>query len=212
LPAVEKAHFVVPLADLERGPKHVEWSVSSAWLRRVLQDTEATPVGDGSLEVDLTKSGRRVMVRGRVSVPLSMPCARTLEPVPLDISPEIFLLLSPAPNAPAEAPRARTEKRHAAKGNPARPTKRARSWEEDPELGDEQAAQDTYDGERVELDRYVREFILLELPMVPMQKELRDAPEPAIARPSGSSGDDNGVDPRLAPLAALASRLRQNKE
>jgi uncharacterized protein len=208
---VEKAHFVVPLADLERGPKHVEWSVSNAWLRRVLQETEATPVGDGSLDVDLTKQGRRVMVRGRVSVSLSMPCARTLEPVPLDLNPEIFLLLSPAPSAPAEAPRARSDKRGAAKG-PARPAKRARGWEEDPELGDEQAAQDTYDGERIELDGYVREFILLELPMVPMQKELRDAPEPAIARPSGSSGDGNDVDPRLAPLAALASRLRQNKE
>jgi uncharacterized metal-binding protein YceD (DUF177 family) len=143
-----------------------------------------------------------------------MPCARTLEPVPLELSAEIFLLLSPAPSAPSEPARQRLGRAKSLKAaNRPRPTKRPRKgWEEDPELADEAVAQDTYEGERVELDAYVREFILLELPMVPMQKELRDEPEPAIGRPSGSSGAGDDVDPRLAPLAALASRLRQNKE
>ena len=83
-------------------------------------------------------------------------------------------------------------------------------------LSDELAAQDSYDGEQVVLDPFVREFILLDLPMNVMRTDLPPAPDAAIAPPSESSDSSHAaeqpLDPRLAPLAAIASRLRQNKE
>ena len=78
------------------------------------------------------------------------------------------------------------------------------------------AAQDTYDGEQVVLDSFVREFILLDLPMTPLRSDLPLAEDAAIAPPSGSAdsaaGTEQTVDPRLAPLAAIAHRLRKDKE
>lgn len=216
---MDKAHFVVPLADLERGTKSVTWTVSEGWLRQALRDTEASPRRDGSLELELSKNGRQVMVRGRLEVALSMPCVRTLEPVDVDLNPDVFLMLHPAPEAAAPASPARgkrdaAHKKTRAEATPHPGKKRpGANWDEDPELSPEQAAEDTYDGEKIELDRFIREFILLELPMTPMQKGLHEEPEPAIARtPADRGGAESPVDPRLAPLAAIADRLRQKKE
>lgn len=208
---VTKAHFVVPLADIERGPKEATWPLTTEWLRLALAETDATPRGDGELHVQLEKNGRQVMVRGRLRAELSMPCVRTLEPVDVDLSPDIFLLLSPAPAAP-----------NPTKGTPAKTRgktpeadkRKKTGWADDPELSTEQAAVDTFEGDKVELDRFIREFILLELPMMPMQKGLHDEPEPAIARGpvDADEGGEPTIDPRLAPLAKIASRLREKKE
>lgn len=215
---MEKAHFVVPLADLERGTKSVTWTLSEGWLRQALNETEATPRRDGSLELELSKNGRQVMVRGRLEVALSMPCVRTLEPVDVDLAPEVFLMLNPAPEpaspTPARGKRDSAHKKARAETTAQSGKKRSgANWGDDPELSPEQAAEDTYDGEKIELDRFIREFILLELPMTPMQKGLHEEPEPAIARtPADRGGAESPVDPRLAPLAAIADRLRQKKE
>jgi uncharacterized metal-binding protein YceD (DUF177 family) len=213
---VEKAYFSVPLADLDRGPKEVTWAVPESWLRQTLADTGATPQREGTLRLQLTKTGRRVIVRGELEVLLTMPCVRTLDPVDVDLKPEIFLLLSPAEPSAAQGPR--TGGRQRSKRGPAKAGESAGKardhWAEDPELTDEDAANDSYHGDHVELDRFIREFILLDLPMTPMQKGLHGEPEPAIARATAEPGESGQppLDPRLAPLAEIASRLRNKKE
>ena len=66
------------------------------------------------------------------------------------------------------------------------------------------------------LDRFIREFLVLELPMVPLREDLRSEATPAIERPpetaASRTSERETIDPRLAPLAAIASKLRDKKE
>jgi len=197
---VSKPNFVVPLSDLEWGPKAVSFEVGEAWLRRALAETEATVRdGPGRLDVELTKNGREVMVRGRVSCALHMPCVVTLDPVEVDVNAEIFLLLSPA------GPRsgARPSKGAGQRG------KGKNGWAKDPELSSEDAARDTYEGSEVVLDPFIREFIVLELPLFPKRSDLPLSETPAIPPAPDADRSDAPVDPRLLPLAKLKSRLGQ---
>lgn len=206
---VSKPVFVVPAADLERGPRQISWVIPEAWLRGVFSESGATPSGDGSLDVELSKNGAEVMVRGRLRAHVSMPCVVTLEPLPFDLNPEVFLLLAPDPaankrGARGRAGRAEKPGRGGGKTGPA-------GWSDDPELSPGDAAKDTYDGEKVVLDEFLREFLLLELPMYPRRSDLPSTESPAIAPPSPAEPARAPVDPRLMPLAAIAARLRDKK-
>jgi uncharacterized protein len=209
--------LVVPLADLEKGPKHQVWELDHAWLDHALADTEASVRGPGNVDVTMTKDGVMVIVRGHVTAPLSMPCARTLDPVEVDIDAELLLVLSPARVAtnasqgkgarkkasrPSQEPRAKGQK--ADVGPVAK----------DREISPEEAAEDVYFGTDVVLDAFVREHIILELPMVPLRSDLRGNDKPAIPAPPEDAIADAGkqIDPRLAPLAAVAVRLKHEKE
>lgn len=220
--------YVVPLRDLEDGPKTLRGAVTDAWLTEQLADTDASPAGkdDGTLDVTLTKNGRDVLVRGRVTATIQVPCARTLDPAVYRVTPEVFLLLGPKaaagssegaragreaargtrPKAPSRDGTAR-EGRGAAKGSG--------GWEEDGLLDSEDAARDTYTGDQVVLDEFLREFILLEIPMVPLREDLRKAPFEATPSPPGSpsAGESKPeeLDPRLSPLIALKARLEQKE-
>jgi uncharacterized metal-binding protein YceD (DUF177 family) len=225
---VTKASFIVPVADLERGPRTVTFALDEAWLSQALEGTDATPRHAGSATVELSKSGRDVMVRGRVEAALSMPCVVTLDALEIDLNPEIFLMLAPASSEP-KAPSARAAKRRAA-GGPApaldrkeggtfarggAPRKRGDDEElEEGELLDpSSAARDTFEGSQIELDSFFREFLLLDLPMFPRRSDLPLAEGPAIGAPPPEAGEHEPViDPRLQPLAALRSRLRESKE
>jgi uncharacterized metal-binding protein YceD (DUF177 family) len=215
---VDKPHFVVPIADLGGGPRRLHWEISDGWLRWALTDTDATPRnGPGELDVELSMNGQQVIVRGSASVGVSMPCVRTLDPVDLDLKPEIFLMLEPGPKA--EPRRRRDGERE--RQRPDRPAKspakgpakkKGPAWRETPELPEEIAAQDRYDGEEVVLDQFVREFILLELPMSPMRTTLPNEPEPARSDAPLPSAGEPAVDPRLLPLLAIKNRLKNPKE
>jgi uncharacterized metal-binding protein YceD (DUF177 family) len=198
---VSKASFIVPLSDLEWGPKQVSFEVGEPWLRRTLEGTQAAVrSGPGRLDVELTKNGREVMVRGRVRCELSMPCVVSLEPVEVDVNAEIFLLLSPAgPRPPARG----------AARNAGQRAKGQSGWAKDPELSDHDAARDTYEGSEVVLDDFVREFILLELPLFPRRSDLPLSESLAIHPAPEADRSDTRVDPRLLPLAELKSRLGQ---
>ncbi|MEO6598321.1 MAG: hypothetical protein ABIQ16_00505 [Polyangiaceae bacterium] len=204
------------------------FKLEEAWLREALEGTDATPRHAGSATVELSKTGRDVMVRGRVEAALSMPCVVTLDPIDIDLNPEVFLMLAPAPSAP-KAPSARAAKRRAAGGpdqagdhkegpSAARggsPRKRGGDDElEEGELLDPTtAARDTFEGSQIELDSFFREFLLLDLPMFPRRSDLPLAEGPAIGAPPPEPGEHEPViDPRLQPLAALRSRLRESKE
>lgn len=219
-----KAAFVVPLADIERGPRTVTFTLDEAWLSQALEGTEATPRRAGSATVELSKSGKSVMIRGRAEAPLSMPCVVTLEPLDIDVSAEIFLMLSPAASEVSpklskkgrSAPEPAKESKDApSAGRGASTRKRsAKDEEEEGELLDERAAaRDTFEGSQIELDPFFREFIVLELPMFPRRSDLPSPEGPAIGAPPADSGEpEPAIDPRLQPLAALRSRMRESKE
>jgi hypothetical protein len=143
-----------------------------------------------------------------------MPCAWTLDPVDVDIDAELLLMLSPAPSIIANPKR---PKKRAASGAGSNPTEPKRSetagrLAKERVLSVEEAAQDHYSGEEIVLDEYIRESVLLELPMVPLRSDLRDIDNPAIPRPpeEANEGTGNRIDPRLAPLAKIAGRLKHD--
>ena len=230
---MSKALFVVPVADVERGPRTVTFTLDEVWLREALEGTEATPRRAGSATLELSKSGRDILVRGHAEAALTMPCVVTLAPLDIDLHPEIFLMLAPAPSEPA-GKSGRSEKKRSvagatgkiagatgkqppadARGTAARKRGAKEEDEEGELLDDSTAARDIFEGSQIELDSFIREFLLLELPMFPRRSDLPSLPGPAIgprlATPE-SDGQEPAIDPRLQPLAALRSRLRDTKE
>ncbi len=212
---MSNAAFVVPLADLELGPKTIDFDLSLSWLSAAFTGTEATAEAPGTLSVELVKSGAEVMVRGHAAVRITMPCSRTLEPVHLALEPEIFLMLSPASSTPgvrkprpARRRKGRAETTASAE-SPAK-KKKYRAWDDDPPLDGGSVASDTFDGEQVVLDDFVREFLLLDLPMFPVRSDLPPADKAAIP-PAPLEEAEAPLDPRLAPLAAIAERLRKKE-
>ncbi len=222
--------FSVPLADLDYGERDIDDEIPREWLSRALDGSEATPrEKPGRLTVTVSKSGREVMVRGKARAYVTMPCARTLDPVDFDLTADIFLMLGPPTGTAARpahpAPKPPAGAKRPAKGAPSvsasgnkkgKGARDRRKRDEDATLPDEEAARDTYEGDRVNLDPFVREFLLLELPMVPLREDLRSEESPAIERPLEPAPEgrqaQEAIDPRLAPLADIASRLRAKKE
>jgi uncharacterized metal-binding protein YceD (DUF177 family) len=228
---MSRPELVVPVADLDRGPKHVEFVLSEAWLRRALEGTDATVVAPGKVDVTFSKNGLAVLVRGNLTADLTLPCVVTLDPVPVPVRTEILLMLSPKTGATTihEAHVARRKARPAkteAAGSAEKPARerpgRGKSggkgagkaeghWEETPVLDEEIAGQDTFEGHEVALDSFIREFLILELPMFPRRSDLPTgdaAANPPL--PAGSqAGGEKPLDPRLSPLAELKSRLEQ---
>jgi uncharacterized metal-binding protein YceD (DUF177 family) len=215
---VSKPVFVVPLADLERGPRTVTFTLDEVWLRQAFEGTDATPRRAGSATVELSRSGKDVLVRGHAEAAVSMPCVVTLEPLDIDVSPEIFLMLAPATTDPGPKLGKKT-RREGSNGTPSEGRSAASrkrgakdDLEEDEELDAGTAARDTFEGSQIELDPFFREFLVLELPMFPRRSDLPSTEGPAIGPPSSASeGQEPAIDPRLQPLAALRSRLREKE-
>lgn len=232
--------FTVPVKDLDYGDRELDEEIPVEWLAAALEGSEATPSGrPGHLTATLTKTGRQILVRGRARAEVTMPCARTLDPVFVPLQTDLLLLLEPRheQQKPAQTRGARMgakatkeakataggrrdpARAHGAADAAGRPGRRGSAPRqsaaaEDPLLSDEDAAQDTYDGERVVLDGFIREFLLLELPLFPLREDLRSEATPAIdvppqSAPASEGRPEGAIDPRLAPLAAIASRLKQ---
>jgi uncharacterized metal-binding protein YceD (DUF177 family) len=161
-----------------------------------------------------------------------MACVITLDPVPVPVRVEVLLMLSPKsgatteheghvarrkprppkPEVPGATEKARPAAERAGRGKgPGKAGGADGHWEETPLLDDETAGQDTYEGHEIALDGFVREFLILELPMFPRRSDLpTDSPPANPPLPAGSQpGGDKPLDPRLSPLAELKSRLEQ---
>ena len=219
---MDKPSFVVRLADLERGAKEVTFTLNEAWLRQALSDAQAEPLEPGEATVELMKNDHVVLVRGRAHVKITVPCVVTLDPVALDLCPEIFLELEREPepvrtrpggkaNPLAVAAKSPEQKRTAKRGA----ERRAKRAKDDPELSAEDAAHDTFKGEEIVLDGFFREFILLEIPPYPRRSDLPSPEESISSRPlADPKVEAKPLDPRLAPLLGIASRLKGsgNKE
>jgi uncharacterized metal-binding protein YceD (DUF177 family) len=213
---VPSSRFVVPVADLESGPKEVSFTLTEAWLRDVLEPAGASPRGPGTVTLELAKQGDDVMVRGHAAFGATLPCVVTLDPVHFDLRPEIFLMLKPGKTA--TGPRR-------AKGGPvqAEPPRESRApkrkkkppaWELEPEPAEAATTRDSFVGDEIVLDDFIREFVLLELPLYPRRPDLPSPEESIVSRPLAGPTGEPSIDPRLEPLAKIAERLRgaANKE
>ena len=151
--------FCVPVRDLDAGDVRRHWEVPAEWVDWALTGSEASSDGTpGQMSVYLKKNGGQVLVKGEICARVTMPCARTLEPVPIALEAPILLMLAPRPPAPRDG------------SSPARRRRRERDPAPDEEmLSAELAAEDEYDGETIVLDDFAREHLLLELPLFPVR-------------------------------------------
>jgi len=196
-----RAAFVVPVHDLDVTGRSVEFKLTDAWLRGALEGCEIQPApAGGVLTAHLAKTGTDILVQGQIDVELVVPCARCLKEVGLHPHIELSLLLRPAESPGPDAFGAR----HAPPGPGRRAPAKGKAVEDATEFSGDEADADTYEGEEVALDRFVREAILLESPIFPLCSEacegIRPAPEPA------PSSGQTVSDPRLLPLLELAKR------
>lgn len=192
--------LLVPVSDLEREDEVArEWELSPRWLAWALEGSDATSTTPGHLEATLSRNGREVLVRGRIRAQVTLPCARTLDPAVYDLSPDLVLILhkkeEPGPSKRANRALAR---------------RAAKEGKEPEALTNEDVAEDTFSGENVALDEFVREQLLLELPMFPLRSDLRFADAPGIPAPP-QEPNGSSIDPRLLPLKALADKLKTSK-
>lgn len=181
--------FILDLHDLDAAGKPLRAPVTATFLRGAFEGLEVQPAGpDGELDIRYSRTGNDVVIHGTVRAELQVPCARCLEPVTFAADAELALLLVPAASQKAGHAKGRTGKRGEASG--------------EQEMTADDAVLDTYEGDELNLDPFVREALLLEVPPFPLCSENC----PGIAPPPQASGaEEKGIDPRLAPLLKLKS-------
>jgi uncharacterized protein len=167
--------------DIRLEGLEVDLELPEAWLAKVLADTDVRVQSAGRLVGRLSRSGNDIVVRGRLTADVELPCVRCLEPAKVAVRTELSLLLQPL--ARPEGTRGRGKK----------------DKDEEYEFSAGEADLDVYDGETVVLDQFVREAILLEVPAFP----LCDESCPGIAEGAVGEVESQGLDPRLAPLSAF---------
>jgi uncharacterized protein len=168
--------FSVPSRDLDAAGRSLRFPIRGAWLLGILEGTDVRPSGsDGELDLRLSKSGRDVIVRGTLTAELTVECARCLQPARVVVRESLSALLVPAGEL---------------SGGPAK---------EADELTPDEADVIPYDGETVVLDGFVRDELLLGIPMIPLCSEGCPGIRPQTPLESGSPG----IDPRLTPLLRL---------
>ncbi len=162
--------------------------------------SEVRAEAPGRFRGRLSRSGRAdIVVRGTVDAVLVMPCARCLAPTKQVVRTDLTLLLLPRPNighghgttserkssrgtrGPSATRSDAVSRRSdvdAIHGKAARTpaatlaaTPPRSKANQEYEFSSEEADHDEYDGERVVLDDFVREAILLELPSFPLCSE-----------------------------------------
>src|SRR5258708_4805316 len=90
---MRRAEFSISVHDLDAAGKPFRFVVPAAWIRGALEATDVAPGGrDGELAGRLSKSGKDVVVRGRLRAELCVPCARCLQPADVSINEEISAL------------------------------------------------------------------------------------------------------------------------
>lgn len=196
--------------DIDAAGLPFEAELPLVWLKDELSDADLTGVAPGSLQVRLSRTGNDIVVRGKVTADLRTPCARCLDATSVVIDTELSLLLRAVPSAhpPTHAHRPKVHAGANGDGEKAKGKGKAEASRDDEEyeFTADEAEVDTYDGETVVLDPFVREAILLEVPNFPLCSEDCPGIRPA---PSASPEDASPrIDPRLAPLSALRDKLQ----
>ncbi|XYI03357.1 YceD family protein [Sorangium sp. So ce1128] len=214
------SQFAVSANDIDISGLSLDVSIPTDWLNAELADADVTGRAPGHLSARLSRTGNEIVVRGRVKAPVATPCARCLSPAPLDIDTELSLLLRPAPKAETHGQGHRHRRDDGGRNGAVKAESKVKEAEY--EFTAEEADVDTYDGETVVLDPFIREAILLEMPNFPLCSEACPGIGPAASREDRAGGSSTlvsgaveedeaapGLDPRLAPLSALREKLGQ---
>lgn len=169
------------LRDIPDEGLTVDTALDATTLRAMLDGSEYAPGGDpsGKVTVRIDTLERDVILVGTVDASLRGTCVRCLEPVDVATHADFSLHLRPANAVSAHGVR------------------------DEVELAPEELDEDQYDGEVVELDRWVREQILLEAPQFPQCAGECAAP---IQLPAIEAEPAHAVDPRLAPLQKFSKK------
>ena len=192
--------FIVPVHDLDVDGRDADLpdhrGVAARGARGVRNAARrARRAARGALHQDAATT---CWSRARSTCELVIPCARCLKTG--RASPQ-HRAGAPAPPHDAAANPAKRPERRAPSG-PGRKSRRS-------EFTPDEADVDTYEGDEVVLDRFVREAILLESPIFPLCSEACEGIRPASD--SASLTGQAVTDPRLLPLLELAKR-RNMKE
>ncbi len=195
--------------DIDAAGLALDAELPPPWLETELADAALTAATPGHLSARLSRSGNDIVVRGRIRASLTTPCARCLDPAPIPIDTELSLLLQPAPSPKPAAKPKKMEPRPSGSGPSPRPSgsgpHRQRDRDDEYEFTSAEADVDTYDGETVILDPFVREAILLEVPNFPLCSEACPGIRPAAGPAQEEAAPP--LDPRLSPLGALRAKL-----
>ncbi|MCA9531980.1 MAG: DUF177 domain-containing protein [Myxococcales bacterium] len=181
--------FVLQIQEIDEGRATERvFPITPEWLAEALADTEVDGALDrtpGRLSVLAQRDGVELLVQARVEAALRVPCARCLEDVPVAVDVQATALFAP------EA------------------TRRVPVEGEDIQLSAEDLDRDYYTHDTLVLDAFVREQLLLEVPMQPLcSSDCAGLEIPAHLRPP-ELGEGDEVDPRLAPLRALGATIRK---
>jgi uncharacterized protein len=208
------SQLAITANDIDVSGLTLDVSLSAEWLTAILSDADVSASAPGHLTARLSRSGSEIIVRGWVKASVSTPCARCLRPAAVDVDAELSLMLRPAAKVDLR-PAARVDtaqhghgRDHAA-GQNGVAKKGAKAKEPEYEFSAEEADTDTYDGETVVLDPFVREAILLEMPNFPLCSEACPGIGPAASEGEADVAASPAIDPRLAPLGALREKLGQ---
>jgi uncharacterized protein len=113
-------------------------------LKNAFDESDASPVGDGAIDVRLSRSGSDVVVHGKAKAEVELPCSRCLKTVTIALTPEISVLMVPAAKI-------KHDREH--------------------EMASSEADVLPYDGDNVVLDDLLRDDLVLEIPMIPLCSE-----------------------------------------
>lgn len=151
-------------------------ALDEAWLRRELGEVmHAEAAGEGRVELRASRSKDKIQVDGRIAARFAVACARCLEPARIVMDEPFFMIFEPA-----------------------RPED---SLPEEVELTESDVCWDTYEGPELDLAPFVREQILLSVPMRPLCRE--DCTGIPYDRPPEDPEQPPGTDPRWKALANL---------
>jgi len=201
----------ISASDIDTAGVSIDAELPLLWLDQELSDAEVRGQVPGRVQARLSRSGTDIVVRGKINAKVSTPCARCLDPAPVDVAADLSLLLKPAPAEAAARGKAKPSTKERAAKAVAPAARRGKDSEHEFAAGE--ADLDTYDGETVVLDAFVREAILLELPNFPLCSEACPGIPPSTGGRAAHAGlDGRGgkpIDPRLAPLKAIQAKLSQ---
>jgi uncharacterized protein len=168
-----KDHMRYDLSRFKSGTDHIDRTYEPAAFGAESEDFRITsPV---HLTGDLTKSGAKFLLKGRLTTTLELACSRCVEAfeVPIDATLDLTFVpaAEPVKPAPTPAPGATTAPREGSEFG--RHKKAPRQGHEDVELDGTEVAADElglteYSGDAIDLGQMMREQFYLALPMKPL--------------------------------------------
>lgn len=168
------AKFKLNVGEIEsKGRKEYSFAVTLDWMREALADTDFSEGEAGTLDVVGELVGDDILVRGKLTTSIVVPCSRCNAPLEHPVDESLTHILSRTPET---------------------------RFPEDLELTADDLDRDVFQGDFIELDGLVRESILLSVPMQPTHDEADCDPD--VMKHLANAGASKRKSP-LAALADL---------